>query len=100
MPPTKRRTSSPKGNGSFVSRDERDVHTFAPWSKTIEENCRFYETSVENGLSDVEILKRREKFGPNELTKAKGKSLLKMVLEQLELTLIALDLPRVQVGML
>lgn len=89
MPPTKRRrTSSSKGNGSFVSRDERDVRAFAPWSKTIEENCRFYETSVANGLSDVEITKRREKFGPNELTKAKGKSLLKLVLEQFDDALV------------
>ena len=64
------------------------MRAFAPWSKTIEENCRFYETSVANGLSDVEITKRREKFGPNELTKAKGKSLLKLVLEQFDDALV------------
>ena len=63
------------------------MRAFAPWSKTIEENCRFYETSVENGLSDVEITKD-EKVGPNELTKAKGKSLLKLVLEQFDDALV------------
>tara|TARA_B100000475_G_scaffold118736_1_gene86615 strand:- start:794 stop:4138 length:3345 start_codon:yes stop_codon:yes gene_type:complete len=103
MPP--KRPSSKKKNGSkssssssFSSRDEEEMHAFAPWSRTVEENCRFYETSLEFGLSSAEVAKRQERFGANELTKAKGKSLLKLVLEQFDDALVKILLASAMVS--
>ena len=107
MPP-KRRTSVSSGksrrgasastSASFASRDESEIDAFAPWSRTVEENCRFYETSVDAGLSAAEVEKRRERFGPNELTKAKGKSLLTLVLEQFDDALVKILLASAMVS--
>ena len=74
------------------------MHAFAPWSRTVEENCRFYETSLEFGLSSAEVAKRQERFGANELTKAKGKSLLKLVLEQFDDALVKILLASAMVS--
>ena len=44
--------------------------------------------SVEDGLDDVEAKRRLEKYGPNELKKPDPTSLLAMILEQFDDTLV------------
>lgn len=53
-------------------------------AKTSEEVIRELETDVSTGLTESEVLRRRERYGWNELRKGKSKSLLAMILEQFE----------------
>lgn len=49
---------------------------------TIEETAKELETNLEKGLSSEDVVKRREKYGSNELKAKKKKSLLVKFLEQ------------------
>ena len=49
---------------------------------TIEETAKELETDLEKGLSSEDVVKRREKYGSNELKAKKKKSLLVKFLEQ------------------
>lgn len=57
--------------------------TNAWYAEDNEEVCKKLETS-ENGLSDAEALARLEKYGYNEISKKKNRSIFKMLWEQLK----------------
>ena len=52
------------------------------FNKDINEVCKILETNIEEGLNDNQITSKREKYGYNELQKAKKKSLFIKFLEQ------------------
>lgn len=54
------------------------------WFFTCEAVCEHLETDSKNGLSNAEVVKRREKYGRNELEAPPPKSLFALVLEQFE----------------
>ena len=52
------------------------------FNKSVEETSRILETDLKKGLSNEEIIKRKEKYGLNELKEGKKKSLLQKFLAQ------------------
>ena len=52
------------------------------FNKSIEETKKLLNTDLENGLSNEEFTKRKEKYGLNELKAGKKKSLLQKFLAQ------------------
>ena len=52
------------------------------FNKSIEETKKILNTDLENGLSNEEFTKRKEKYGLNELKAVKKKSLLQKFLAQ------------------
>ncbi|XP_004510638.1 calcium-transporting ATPase, endoplasmic reticulum-type isoform X2 [Cicer arietinum] len=57
---------------------------FPAWSWSVEQCLKEYDVKLDKGLNSNEVLKRREKYGWNELAKEKGKPLWKLVLEQFD----------------
>ena len=53
------------------------------YKKSLKEVLEELNTSEDVGLSSIEVKKRLEKYGPNELVQKKKKTILKMILEQL-----------------
>jgi len=61
-----------------------DADVQATWhSLQAEEVLKQLDTSLQTGLSDEEVLRRREKYGLNELAEAPGRTFLQMVIDQL-----------------
>ena len=56
----------------------------AAFNKTGEECLAYFNVDEEQGLSDEQIKRAEEKFGPNELPAEEGKSLLELIWEQFE----------------
>jgi len=52
--------------------------------KTWQECCDYFSVNTERGLSQDQVKKAKEKYGPNELPAEEGKSLLTLVLEQFD----------------
>jgi len=52
--------------------------------KTWQECCDYFSVNTERGLSQDQVKKAKEKYGPNELPAEEGKSLLALVLEQFD----------------
>ena len=52
------------------------------YNLTVEETAKKLETDLNNGLSDAEVVARREKYGTNELKAKKKKSLIEKFIEQ------------------
>ena len=52
------------------------------FNKSVEETSRILETDLKKGLSNEEIIKRKEKYGLNELKEGKKKNLLQKFLAQ------------------
>lgn len=65
------------------------MHPYPAWSHSAEDVLAHHGVrSVEDGLDDSEAKRRLEKYGPNELKKAEPTSLLSMILEQFDDTLV------------
>jgi len=54
------------------------------FQKTWQECCDYFSVNTERGLSQDQVKKAKEKYGPNELPAEEGKSLLTLVLEQFD----------------
>lgn len=65
---------------------EKDV--FPAWSKDVKECEEKYEVDRNRGLSEDEIIKRRQIYGFNELEKHEGQSILRLILDQFNDTLV------------
>lgn len=61
---------------------------FPAWSKDVHECEEKYQVNRELGLSTEEVEKRREIYGWNELEKHEGQSILNLILEQFNDTLV------------
>ncbi|PPS00447.1 hypothetical protein GOBAR_AA20215 [Gossypium barbadense] len=57
---------------------------FPAWSWSVEQCLKEYNVKLDKGLSSYQVEKQREKYGWNELSKEKGKPLLRLVLEQFD----------------
>lgn len=55
-----------------------------PFTKTVEEVTAFFGVDEETGLTDDQIKKLRDKYGPNELPAEEGKPLWELILEQFD----------------
>ncbi|EPS61486.1 hypothetical protein M569_13311, partial [Genlisea aurea] len=64
------------------------VSSFAAWAKDVKECEEHYEVSRDSGLSDVEVEKRRQIYGFNELEKHEGPSIFRLILDQFNDTLV------------
>lgn len=64
------------------------LDTFPAWGKDVRECEEHFGVSVERGLSSSEVLTRHQIYGLNELEKPEGTSLLKLILEQFNDTLV------------
>ncbi|XP_062081932.1 calcium-transporting ATPase 4, endoplasmic reticulum-type-like [Humulus lupulus] len=62
--------------------------TFPAWSKDVRECEENFEVNQELGLSSDEVEKRRERYGLNELEKHEGQSILKLIIDQFNDTLV------------
>lgn len=54
------------------------------WTKSSEEVCKYFEVEEDKGLSDAQVKRYQEKYGPNELPAEEGKPLWKLILEQFD----------------
>jgi Ca2+ transporting ATPase len=54
------------------------------WTKSKEEILKFYNVDENSGLSDDQVKRAQEKYGPNELPAEEGKPLWKLILEQFD----------------
>ena len=61
---------------------------FPAWSKDVFECEKKFEVNQESGLSSDEVERRWERFGWNELEKHEGQSILKLLLDQFNDTLV------------
>ena len=52
------------------------------FNKSIDDTCKILETNIETGLSDNQVLEKRNKYGLNELSEKKKKSLIVKFIEQ------------------
>lgn len=53
-------------------------------AKSYQEVLQFFQTDGERGLSDSQVKKYQEKYGPNELPAEEGKALWQLILEQFD----------------
>jgi len=53
-------------------------------AKSVEETVDYFGTDAERGLSDEQVKKNQEKYGPNELPAEEGKALWQLILEQFD----------------
>ena len=95
---SKKKNENKAAKKKFSELAKDAVLEYPAWSKTTAATCEFYETDVGKGLLTEECARRRERFGKNELTKAKGKSLLKLVLEQFDDALVKILLASAMVS--
>lgn len=54
------------------------------WTKSNEEVFKYFDVEEEKGLSDAQVKRNQEKYGPNELPAEEGKPLWKLILEQFD----------------
>lgn len=54
------------------------------WTKSREEVLQYFEVDEEKGLSDSQVKRYQEKYGPNELPAEESKPLWKLILEQFD----------------
>ncbi|MFW5905821.1 MAG: cation-transporting P-type ATPase, partial [archaeon] len=68
-----------------------DEHrTQTPWSKSSDEILDHYEVSVEEGLSEDEAERRRERVGPNALREAEQRGWLGVLIDQFKSFIVLL----------
>ncbi|XAR59035.1 Calcium-transporting ATPase [Bertholletia excelsa] len=65
-----------------------EEETFAAWAKDVRESEEKYQVNREYGLSSDEVQKRRQIYGWNELEKHEGQSILRLILDQFNDTLV------------
>ncbi|ELU08428.1 hypothetical protein CAPTEDRAFT_165811 [Capitella teleta] len=56
-----------------------DSHT-----KSVDEVVNYFKTDIASGLSDEQVARAQEKYGPNELPAEEGKTLWELILEQFD----------------
>ena len=61
---------------------------YPAWAVPVEEVVKHHRTSLTQGLRSADVEARRAKAGYNELAKAPGKPLWKLILEQFDDTLV------------
>lgn len=72
-------------NGHFIMAQVNYQKPIAkPWGIEKSEIAKFYNTSLENGLTSAQVEKNRETYGPNSLPPPPKKTILQMILEQFE----------------
>ncbi|CAN7066174.1 unnamed protein product [Brassica oleracea var. botrytis] len=76
------------GNKQSNGSEPLKFDTFPAWGKDVRECEEHFGVSVERGLSRGEVLTRHQIYGLNELEKPEGTSLLKLILEQFNDTLV------------
>nr|UYL70873.1 Atp2a [Platynereis dumerilii] len=54
------------------------------WTKPGDEVINYFKSDIETGLSDEQVARNQEKYGPNELPAEEGKSLWELILEQFD----------------
>ena len=62
--------------------------SFPAWSHSVSECLDSYHVTIEKGLTDGEIARRRAIYGSNELEKEPGTPFWKLVLQQFDDTLV------------
>ncbi|XP_009111394.1 calcium-transporting ATPase 2, endoplasmic reticulum-type [Brassica rapa] len=67
---------------------EEEKKSLSPWSWSVDQCLKEYNTTLDKGLTTEDVQTRREKHGYNELAKEKGKPLWHLVLEQFDDTLV------------
>eukprot|EP00441_Pelagodinium_beii_P040926 CAMPEP_0197627936 /NCGR_PEP_ID=MMETSP1338-20131121/6401_1 /TAXON_ID=43686 ORGANISM="Pelagodinium beii, Strain RCC1491" /NCGR_SAMPLE_ID=MMETSP1338 /ASSEMBLY_ACC=CAM_ASM_000754 /LENGTH=1034 /DNA_ID=CAMNT_0043198787 /DNA_START=59 /DNA_END=3163 /DNA_ORIENTATION=- len=72
----------------------------APHSVPVEDVLKFYGVKQDQGLSSAQVEKQREKYGSNCLAEQEKKSLLELVIEQFEDTLVRILLASAMVSFL
>nr|CAN79679.1 hypothetical protein VITISV_034639 [Vitis vinifera] len=80
-----------KGGQGYGKRNPNDANTveiFAAWAKNVKECEEKLQVNHEFGLSTAEVEKRREIYGYNELEKHEGPSILRLILDQFNDTLV------------
>lgn len=61
---------------------------YPAWARSVHQCLHEYTVDIARGLTDIDVEKRREKYGWNELEKQSGKPIFKLVLEQVDDTLV------------
>ena len=77
-----------QGYGKTNSNDANSVEIFAAWAKDVKECEEKLQVNRDSGLSTAEVEKRREIYGYNELEKHEGPSILRLILDQFNDTLV------------
>lgn len=71
---------------------------YPAWARSVDQCMHEYQVNIAYGLTDVDVEKRREKYGCNELDKEKGKPIWKLLLEQFDDTLVKILLAAAMVS--
>nr|XP_043637050.1 calcium-transporting ATPase 4, endoplasmic reticulum-type-like [Erigeron canadensis] len=72
-----------------TSKTSSKVHNvYAAWAKDVRECEEKYQVNRQHGLSDNEVKKRLQIYGKNELEKHEGQSIMQLVLDQFNDTLV------------
>ncbi|KAL4558283.1 hypothetical protein LXL04_036481 [Taraxacum kok-saghyz] len=66
----------------------KDQNVYAAWAKDVKECEENYQVKREQGLSDNEVEKRLQTYGKNELEKHEGQSIIRLILDQFNDTLV------------
>ncbi|CAI9778791.1 unnamed protein product [Fraxinus pennsylvanica] len=70
------------------AKSESKGENYAPWSKDVRECEEKYQVSLDKGLSNADVDRRRMIYGLNELEKHEGTSIFRLVLDQFNDTLV------------
>ncbi|XP_071742227.1 calcium-transporting ATPase 4, endoplasmic reticulum-type-like [Rutidosis leptorrhynchoides] len=76
------------GKKENSSKSSIDSNGYAAWAKDVRECEQNYHVDSKSGLTDDEAEKRLQKYGTNELEKHEGQSILRLVLDQFNDTLV------------
>jgi Ca2+-transporting ATPase len=76
------------GKGEKFEAGSSNEETFPAWAKEVHECEEKYQVNRKYGLSLEEVEKRRQRYGCNELEKHEGTSIFKLILDQLNDTLV------------
>eukprot|EP00434_Breviolum_minutum_P015857 symbB.v1.2.013971.t1/scaffold1001.1/size146904/2 len=71
-----------------------------PHCKSVEEVLKFYKVDSEKGLSSAQVEEHRAKYGPNALEEQEKKSMLELIIEQFEDTLVRILLASAMISFL
>ncbi|XP_076891087.1 calcium-transporting ATPase 1, endoplasmic reticulum-type-like [Bidens hawaiensis] len=77
-----------KGAQNYTGKSSQDSDQYPAWSKEIHECEQHYQVDIKLGLSDDEVKNRLQKYGTNELDKHEGQSILRLILDQFNDTLV------------
>ncbi|KAF4679763.1 hypothetical protein FOZ63_023503, partial [Perkinsus olseni] len=63
--------------------DDTSIRAIA-YARGYQEALDFFNVSVEKGLTESQVQSQSKKYGPNELDKTEGKSMIALILEQFD----------------